>query len=454
MSLRSFTAAMFTLALAGSAFAQGLPTGWTSKDIGVTGAAGKAATAGSTFVVDGAGLDVWGTADQFQFAYKTLTGDGTIVAQVATLENVASWTKAGVMMRETLTDGSKHAFMLVSPGKGLAFQRRPSTGGVSVHTAGGTGLAPYFLKIERKGSAFTASKSLDGVTWTVVGTQTMNMTATIYVGVAVSSHITGTLATGTFDRVAVTPAAAPAPAPAPAPASTSQLRVLTWNVRHGGTRADGVYDPENTVNWILKMNPDIASLNEFDNATQVSKIVSLLEQKTGLDWDYQYVHGNLVVSKLDVLDKDTCLVNAGDDRLSSFMSVVANGRTISVFSSHLTLDNAERVGEVVALQACASNKVQNRILAGDYNTGVGSAAYNQAVIGYTDAWKVAKALGTAVNYAGNCDGCTRNSRIDYVFTSTGAASLVLKSAQVYDTRNASGVMASDHKPTLVVYDVK
>ena len=70
--------------------------------------------------------------------------------------------------------------------------------------------------------------------------------------------------------------------------------------------------------------------------------------------------------------------------------------------------------------------------------------------GHVDAWVAAKALGTALNYPGNCDGCTRNSRIDYVFTSK-AAWLTLQSAQVFDTRNAKGVMASDHKPLLVVY---
>jgi len=74
--------------------------------------------------------------------------------------------------------------------------------------------------------------------------------------------------------------------------------------------------------------------------------------------------------------------------------------------------------------------------------------------GYVDAWKAAKALGTAVNFDGNADGATRNSRIDYVFSSQGASMLTLKSAQVFDTRNASGVSPSDHKPLLVIYDVR
>jgi len=59
-----------------------------------------------------------------------------------------------------------------------------------------------------------------------------------------------------------------------------------------------------------------------------------------------------------------------------------------------------------------------------------------------------------INYDGNCDGCTRNSRIDYIFSSQGASSwLTLRNAQVFDARDANGIMPSDHKPMRVIYDV-
>src|SRR3954467_7203039 len=131
------------LALARMAAAQSLPPGWSSSDIGTVGAAGSASSSGGTFTVAGAGADIWGTADAFRFVYTTLTGDGTIVARVATVQNVAAWTKAGVMVRETLSPSSRQGLMLVSPGKGLAFQRRVDTAGVSTNS-GVTGTAPYF----------------------------------------------------------------------------------------------------------------------------------------------------------------------------------------------------------------------------------------------------------------------------------------------------------------------
>jgi hypothetical protein len=55
----------------------------------------------------------------------------------------------------------------------------------------------------RSGSSFSAYVSTNGTTWTLVGTDTIGMGSTIYVGVAVGSHTNATLCTATFDNVAV-----------------------------------------------------------------------------------------------------------------------------------------------------------------------------------------------------------------------------------------------------------
>jgi regulation of enolase protein 1 (concanavalin A-like superfamily) len=182
-----------------------LPDGWSTRDIGSAGVTGSATydAASSTFSVKGAGADVWGTADAFRFTYRTLAGDGAIVARVATVQNTNAWVKAGVMIRESLTAGSAHAFMLVSPGKGTAFQRRAAAGGTSVNTAGPFTTAPYWVKLQRSGAAISAFTSPDGSAWTLVGSHSIPMAATVHVGLAVSSHSTSVAATATFTNVSV-----------------------------------------------------------------------------------------------------------------------------------------------------------------------------------------------------------------------------------------------------------
>jgi endonuclease/exonuclease/phosphatase family metal-dependent hydrolase len=442
--------------LSGTALAQTLPTGWATRDIGAVGIAGAGSGTLSAFTVSGAGADIWDTSDQFRYLYTQMTGDGSIVTQVANVPAVHAWTKGGVMIRETLNSNSRHAMAIVSSAKGVAFQRRTATGGLSVHT-GTTGAAPQYVKLTRTGNVFTAAKSVDGVTWTTFGSETIAMTSTVYVGLAVTSHVSGTLATINFvDTAVTTVAAAPPPPPPPpppvTPPTTSKLRVLHWNTQHGGKRTDGVYDPQGLTTWMNSWNVDVISLNEIDNTTQMTTIVNLMTQKSGKTWSYKYDgRGNAVMSTLPLTTGSICLTNASVGRKAAHLSVLINNRPLNLWSGHFALDSsAVRLAEAVALQACELLYYEARIAAMDFNAQADTPEYNSMVVGHTDAWRSAP---TKINYPGNCDGCTRNSRIDYVFTSRGASWLTLKSAQIVDTRNASGVAASDHKPLIVEYDV-
>jgi len=55
---------------------------------------------------------------------------------------------------------------------------------------------------------------------------------------------------------------------------------------------------------------------------------------------------------------------------------------------------------------------------------------------------------------GDVVGNTRNSRIDYIWHSESASRLRLRQVRVFDVRNSSGVMPSDHRPLMATYDVR
>jgi phosphatidylserine/phosphatidylglycerophosphate/cardiolipin synthase-like enzyme/regulation of enolase protein 1 (concanavalin A-like superfamily) len=180
-----------------------LPSGWSSRDIGAVGTAGSATESNGTFTVNGAGADVWGTADAFRYAYRSMSGDGSIVARVASIDGTQAWTKVGVMIRASTSANSAMAFMIVSTGKGTAFQRRTATGIAATSTTGPAGTAPRWVRLTRAGNVITAAVSSNGTTWTTVGSDTFSMTASVLVGLAVSSHSTSSTATGTFTNVNV-----------------------------------------------------------------------------------------------------------------------------------------------------------------------------------------------------------------------------------------------------------
>ncbi len=142
-------------------------------------------------LISAIGTDIWGSTDQFRYVYKRLSGNGSIVARVDSIANSNAWAKAGVMIRESLEAGSTHAFVAVTPGNGISFQRRPESNTTSYNTDAAGLVAPYWVKLTRSGSTFTAQRSEDGATWvdiTPASPVTIAMGTDVYVGLAVTSH--------------------------------------------------------------------------------------------------------------------------------------------------------------------------------------------------------------------------------------------------------------------------
>jgi regulation of enolase protein 1 (concanavalin A-like superfamily) len=176
---------------------------WTGKDIGAVGLSGSQTITSTRIDVVGAGADVWSSTDAFHFVWQPLSGDGEIAARVVSVDAIRDWTKVGVMIRASVAPGAPHAFMLMSAGKGSAFQRRLTLGGGSINTSGGNPTIPVWLRIVRQGNLFSAYESSDGRTWRLVGTEQITMGRDVLAGLAVSSHTETARARGVFDNVTI-----------------------------------------------------------------------------------------------------------------------------------------------------------------------------------------------------------------------------------------------------------
>ena len=186
--------------------AQPLPTSWLDQDVGLVGVAGSASYTGGTFTVKGAGAQIYGTADAFHFVYQPLSGDGTLVARLVSVQGGSVYAAPGVMIRETLNAASTNAETAEWPAyTEISFDVRASTGG-STSASGTLGVTlPYWVKVTRSGNSFSSYTSSDGVNWTQRGTsQTITMAQNVYVGLAVNSGSASALATATFDHVSLT----------------------------------------------------------------------------------------------------------------------------------------------------------------------------------------------------------------------------------------------------------
>ncbi|GCE10592.1 carbohydrate-binding protein [Tengunoibacter tsumagoiensis] len=223
-----------------------LPSGWQNQDIGSVGLPGAASYANGTYTVTASGGDIWNSADQFNFTYQQLTGDGSIVARVTSLSNSNPYAKAGVMMRDSLSASAANVMTYYSPSGDTTYESRTTDNGNTNHPNAIQRAAPYWVKLVRSGNTFTGYNSPDGQNWTQQGTDTITMPNTIYIGLAIDAHENTILTTGTLDNVSLTgnvsgttgtptPTPTPTSTPTPTPTSTPTPSGWTQCANEGGT---------------------------------------------------------------------------------------------------------------------------------------------------------------------------------------------------------------------------
>jgi hypothetical protein len=181
----------------------------------------------NSITIVGGGNDIWDQRDEFTYKYTEMTGDFDVQVRVESLTPNARWSKAGIMVRESLSEFSRMVFPRVTPpdvptlngGNGandvvLAYR----TGLDNVNGANGgqheDGPIPYipagathsnaWLRLIRTGAVFTGQASSNGVDWVTLSSQN---TATwgggalsnhVFLGLGVGRHSGGPTATANF----------------------------------------------------------------------------------------------------------------------------------------------------------------------------------------------------------------------------------------------------------------
>jgi len=181
-----------------------LPPPWQDRDIGFT--QGTATYSNGVFRVVGGGEDIYGTSDEFNFAFQPASGDASITTAIDGLDTISSinpWARIGLMIRETLDANSKNAMVFLSYQHGTGFTARQSTGGTTQYVPGPA--SARFLRLTRTGNTFSAYTSADGQSWQFMTSTTVTMGASAYIGLAVTSHNNAGEIAGRFSQVTATP---------------------------------------------------------------------------------------------------------------------------------------------------------------------------------------------------------------------------------------------------------
>ena len=164
---------------------------WASADINASPTGSTAVANGTTYQVTGGGLDIGGSnLDGFRYVYEQFTGNFDVSTQIPSItQSGASNAKAGIMARQSLDPSTAMVFAGVTPGQGYRFNYRTSQYATGVYNSSGSITFPdAYVRLVRQGDVFTSYSSPDGTTWTEMGSVTLNLSSSIYLGVAVSAE--------------------------------------------------------------------------------------------------------------------------------------------------------------------------------------------------------------------------------------------------------------------------
>ena len=176
------------------------------QDVGTNVKPGSATYIPATgeYVISGAGYNIWGDHDEFQFVYKKMKGDFILYARA---EFLGTWVnyhrKVGWMIRKTLDGNSPHV-NAVEHGDGLtSLQWRPTPGAqTEEHRMKLT--HANILQLERKGNIYIMRAAIYGEPFQTDTLTGVDLGDEVYVGLFVGSHNSDVVETGVFSNVNIT----------------------------------------------------------------------------------------------------------------------------------------------------------------------------------------------------------------------------------------------------------
>jgi Tol biopolymer transport system component len=148
-----------------------------------------------------AGANIWGTEDAFHFAYRKVSGDLTLTADVRWVgEGKNAHRKAGWMVRQGLEADAPYADVVVHGDGMISLQYRRTKGGPTAEVRAPV-RAPATFRLERHGDLFTLALARPGEDFQPAGSVTVKLPDPVYAGLVVCSHDAGTVETAIFSGV-------------------------------------------------------------------------------------------------------------------------------------------------------------------------------------------------------------------------------------------------------------
>ena len=251
--------------------------GFTSQDINTYYAGTTVALGADSLSLTGGGNDQWGNADGIRLAYVSQNGDFDFRCKILSLDNIDSWSKAGLTVRQSTDPSSPHASILATPGNGLVFQNRDAFGGETNSAyLGSVTFGQTWIRLIKYQNTVTAYRSDDNIVWEQAAQIQWNDASPVLTGMVVTAHNDSALCTAQFGNVLLQPYSMPAAGSGDGLTAAyfntndlSGLPALTQvdaTVDHnygGGTPAPGVNSTNFSVRWTGQVQTQYSETYSF-----------------------------------------------------------------------------------------------------------------------------------------------------------------------------------------------
>ena len=161
-------------------------------------------TSQRTYTISGSGENMWFAADAFQFAWKKVSGDVTLAADISFLTTTGNeHKKAALMLRQSLDADSVYADVALHASGLTSLQFRDEKGAITREIQANIS-APKRLRIARRGDYVYMSLAADGEPRVSGGWLRIPLQGTFYVGLGVCSHDKDVVEKAVFSNVELT----------------------------------------------------------------------------------------------------------------------------------------------------------------------------------------------------------------------------------------------------------
>ena len=175
---------------------------WQSINLGEHTQGGSTMKMGGTMIVQGTGTDMWKGYDRCRFVWTKAAGHYAFSAQVKAIADNDAFAITGLLVKgDDPALGPGLLFGFLGSGELFLQSRRQDNTTEVVKRSGQPIPLPSYLKLIRRGRAFEACVSVDGLAWEPFAACELDLPGGNTVGFAVSAQVPDTLASAKFANI-------------------------------------------------------------------------------------------------------------------------------------------------------------------------------------------------------------------------------------------------------------